>query len=335
MVMGRGVGRPARGSTSPVHGLQAPGGRPWVGAFSGVVLCGGASRRMGRDKALIEIGGQAMASRVAEALWAAGATEVTAIGGDGPALTRLGLSVQADRAPGAGPLAATMQGLDWAGEAVALVVSCDLLAPSPVTMGRTVEHLVARPVHLVAVPTSRGRRQWTHAAWRVEALPALESVWQRGTRSLFAAATELGFVEVASLDPAALEDADTPGQLTRAMEPMGPGGSLPRMDVPEIDVLELAQQRDSGAPLIDVREADEYVEVRVPGAHHIPLAAVPERVVEVPAHGVVYVICARGGRSAKAVEHYRSLGIDAVNVTGGTVGWIDAGLPVDRGPGGS
>jgi rhodanese-related sulfurtransferase len=46
----------------------------------------------------------------------------------------------------------------------------------------------------------------------------------------------------------------------------------------------------------------------------------------------VYVICARGGRSAKAVEHLRQQGIDAVNVAGGTLGWIDAGLPTDHGP---
>ncbi len=47
------------------------------------------------------------------------------------------------------------------------------------------------------------------------------------------------------------------------------------------------------------------------------------------------MICARGGRSAKAAEHYRSLGIDAVNVAGGTLAWIDAGLPTDSGPGGA
>lgn len=100
-------------------------------------------------------------------------------------------------------------------------------------------------------------------------------------------------------------------------------------DVPEIDVTALAAHRADGAPLIDVREADEYATARVPGAHHIPLGEVVERIDEVPTEGTVYVICARGGRSAKAVEHFRSVGIDAVNVAGGTLGWIDAGLPID------
>jgi rhodanese-related sulfurtransferase len=100
-------------------------------------------------------------------------------------------------------------------------------------------------------------------------------------------------------------------------------------DVPEIDVTELAARRGDGAVLIDVREDDEYRRARVPGAHHIPLGEVVERIDEVPTDSTVYVICARGGRSAKAVEHFRTKGIDAVNVSGGTLGWIDAGLPID------
>ncbi len=104
-------------------------------------------------------------------------------------------------------------------------------------------------------------------------------------------------------------------------------------DVPEISVTELADQRADGAVLIDVREHDEYETARVPGAHHIPLGEVSDRLQEVPTAGTVYVICARGGRSAKAVEHFRTQGIDAVNVAGGTLAWIDAGLPTDSGSG--
>jgi rhodanese-related sulfurtransferase len=109
--------------------------------------------------------------------------------------------------------------------------------------------------------------------------------------------------------------------------------SLRPMDIPEIDVAELARQREAGAPLIDVREDDEFATARVPGAHHIPLAEVPERIDEVPSAGTVYVICAKGARSARAAEHYRRHGIDAVNVAGGTLEWIDAGLPTESGAG--
>jgi rhodanese-related sulfurtransferase len=107
------------------------------------------------------------------------------------------------------------------------------------------------------------------------------------------------------------------------------------MDIPEIDVVELAALREAGVPLIDVREDDEFAEAHVPGAVHLPLGEVPDRVGEVPSDATVYVICARGGRSAEAVEHLRGAGLDAVNVAGGTLAWIDAGYPTESGPGGA
>ena len=42
----------------------------------------------------------------------------------------------------------------------------------------------------------------------------------------------------------------------------------------------------------------------------------------------VYVICAIGGRSARAAEFLRGQGIDAINVAGGTNGWVDSGRAV-------
>lgn len=102
-------------------------------------------------------------------------------------------------------------------------------------------------------------------------------------------------------------------------------------EIPEVDVTELARQRAAGAPLIDVREPDEYDEGHVPGAQHIALGTVPDRVAEVPGERPVYVICAKGGRSYKAAEFYRSQGIDAINVAGGTTAWIDAGHPTATG----
>ena len=105
------------------------------------------------------------------------------------------------------------------------------------------------------------------------------------------------------------------------------------MDIPEIDVAELAARRATGAALIDVREDDEFADAHVPGARHIPLGEVVGRTDEVPTDGTVYVICATGSRSARAVEFYRKQGIDAVNVAGGTLAWIDAGHATDVGAG--
>lgn len=102
--------------------------------------------------------------------------------------------------------------------------------------------------------------------------------------------------------------------------------------VPIIEVQELAKLLERGACLIDVREPDEFSEARAPGASLIPLQSLPSRMGEVPGDQTVYVICKSGGRSAKAVEFLRANGIDAINVAGGTLAWLEAGFPHESGP---
>ncbi|MBX3284318.1 MAG: rhodanese-like domain-containing protein [Actinobacteria bacterium] len=98
-----------------------------------------------------------------------------------------------------------------------------------------------------------------------------------------------------------------------------------------MDIAEAARRHAAGSVVIDVRELHEYVDGHVPGAPLIPLASVPERVEEVPADGEVLVICKMGGRSRNAAAFLRGQGIDAVNVAGGTVAWIEAGHRVVTG----
>ena len=109
-----------------------------------------------------------------------------------------------------------------------------------------------------------------------------------------------------------------------------PPGKDP-LDVPEIDVDEFEAHWSAGAFVLDVREADEYTDVRVPGATPIPMVDVPIRVHEVPSDRPIYVVCARGGRSRKVAEFLRGRGVDAVNVAGGTVAWQESGRPTDSG----
>lgn len=178
--------------------------------FCGAVLCGGASRRMGRDKALLPVEGIAMAVRVADGLARAGAVDVFAVGGDADALTRLGLRVVADDEPGDGPFPATLTALRAATAPMVLVVSCDLVAPDATAMAATVAALEASPAPVVgAVPLVEGHHQWTHAAWRVAGLPALEAARADGVGSLKRAAERLTIVEVTGLGPEGLRDADT------------------------------------------------------------------------------------------------------------------------------
>jgi rhodanese-related sulfurtransferase len=103
------------------------------------------------------------------------------------------------------------------------------------------------------------------------------------------------------------------------------------VDVPEIDIAEAARRHAAGTLVIDVREPQEYEEGHVPGAPLIPMGDVVERVDEFPATDEVLLICRSGGRSRRAAEWLRAQGIDAVNIAGGTVAWIEAGHPVVAG----
>lgn len=105
------------------------------------------------------------------------------------------------------------------------------------------------------------------------------------------------------------------------------------MAAPEVGTDVLAAARAAGpVALIDVRQPEEYEAVHVPGAKLIPLADVMARSGEVPASGPVYVICQSGARSQRAADFYRSRGIEAYNVAGGTKAWVEAGHETAAGP---
>ena len=99
----------------------------------------------------------------------------------------------------------------------------------------------------------------------------------------------------------------------------------------EIDVLSLADVLAEGALLVDVRTPQEYAEVRVPGAVLVPLDEFPARLPEVDKEQPLYLICRSGHRSAAVCDALEPLGYDAVNVAGGTIAWVRAGLPYEQG----
>jgi rhodanese-related sulfurtransferase len=100
--------------------------------------------------------------------------------------------------------------------------------------------------------------------------------------------------------------------------------------VREISVQDLAGLGD-GVTVVDVREPVEWDEVRIPHARLVPLATVPDHV-DAFDGSPTYVVCRSGGRSGRACEYLAAQGIDVVNVTGGMLAWLDAGLDVAVGP---
>lgn len=94
----------------------------------------------------------------------------------------------------------------------------------------------------------------------------------------------------------------------------------------EITAEQLQERLDKGETfhLIDVREADEVAEGIIPGAVHIPLGEVAERVEELDQSKAYIIICRSGGRSGKATEFLEAQGYDATNMVGGMLDWAGA-----------
>jgi len=95
-------------------------------SFSAVILAGGRSSRMGRDKALLDVGGMPLLARQIELVRAAGAAEVFISGRANAGYAAFGCRVLEDELPGAGPLAGIARGLDAAREPLLLVLAVDM-----------------------------------------------------------------------------------------------------------------------------------------------------------------------------------------------------------------
>jgi molybdopterin-guanine dinucleotide biosynthesis protein A len=178
--------------------------------FSGAVLTGGRSSRMGRDKATLEVDGAPLAARGLAALRDAGAAQVLAVGGDLAALAAMGFETVADDYPGAGPLGGLLTALLAASHDPVVVVACDLpdLEPAAVT---AVLDALAPGVDAV-VPTAAGHPQPLLAAYRRGCRPALDAAFAAGERSVVGA---LGALVVArpDLDAAWCRGLDSPADL--------------------------------------------------------------------------------------------------------------------------
>lgn len=107
---------PAASGEAPAASGAASGEVPAGPILAGLILAGGAARRMGgRDKALLPLGGETLLARAAARL----APQVGALGlsanGDPARFAAYGLPVIPDPSPELlGPLAGILAGLDWA-----------------------------------------------------------------------------------------------------------------------------------------------------------------------------------------------------------------------------
>jgi sulfur-carrier protein adenylyltransferase/sulfurtransferase len=94
----------------------------------------------------------------------------------------------------------------------------------------------------------------------------------------------------------------------------------------EITAVELKRRMDAGERLqiVDVREPNEYQINRIPGTTLIPLGELPRRYQELDLDREIILHCKMGGRSAKAQDFLRTVGVtNTKNLKGGVLAWID------------
>ncbi|MGN8644476.1 rhodanese-like domain-containing protein [Gracilibacillus sp. HCP3S3_G5_1] len=91
----------------------------------------------------------------------------------------------------------------------------------------------------------------------------------------------------------------------------------------EIQATELAQRIKNGEKIniIDVREDDEVLQGVIPGAKHIRLGEIPDRLAEFNGEEHYYIVCRSGARSGRATEFLNGNGIEATNIEGGMLAW--------------
>ena len=181
---------------------------PRIGGF---VLAGGASSRMGRDKALLELGGVPMIVRTARLVEsvAGGATVV----GAPETYERLGLRAIRDDWPGAGPLGGIATALRATERAWNLVVACDL----PYLTKEWLEYLAGRGRVSTAdavVPLDKGGAEPVCAMYNKKCEAAVWLALDRGVRK---AKDGLEHLRVEYVEPGEWKRFDSEGLLLKNM----------------------------------------------------------------------------------------------------------------------
>ncbi len=147
----------------------------------GAVLAGGASRRMGRDKAVMDVGGRLLVERAVGVLGAC-VDRVVLLGGSIEAVEcaqRLGVDVVPDRRPGEGPLVAVIDAVEAVGDL--MVVAVDMVGVDAAMVAAVI---AAGAGADVAVASSAGRRQPAFARWNSSVCGAARAMVDAGSRSL-------------------------------------------------------------------------------------------------------------------------------------------------------
>ena len=109
--------------------------------------------------------------------------------------------------------------------------------------------------------------------------------------------------------------------------------ALPLQYVPQWTVHELDARRDeTNIQVLDVRSPSEVADGRVPGAQHLFIAHLGDRLNELDPAKTTVTYCGSGYRASIAASLLKQAGLqDVVNVPGSWIAWTAAGLPIEKG----
>jgi molybdopterin-guanine dinucleotide biosynthesis protein A len=154
--------------------------------IAGYVMAGGASRRFGSDKALVQFAGTPLLLRMCELVQAAtGSVRVIATRGR---YTDLDVPVIEDRWPDEGPLGGMITALQATATADPrrewnLIVSCDMPFLTREWLNYTTERAIASDADVV-VPRSAHGLEPLCACWRTSAAASLRAAFDDGVRKV-------------------------------------------------------------------------------------------------------------------------------------------------------
>jgi len=178
------------------------------------VLAGGASSRFGRDKALVQLGGESLLRRLCGAL--RGVVPVVTIVGAAAKYGDLGVRCIADRWPGEGPLGGIITALGTSAESREgaavewnLIVGCDMPFLSCEWLMFMVQRAAASSADVV-MPESKHGLEPLCACWRTSARGALQLEFEQGARRV---AEAMKHLRVEVLDETHWKRFDSAGRL--------------------------------------------------------------------------------------------------------------------------
>lgn len=97
---------------------------------------------------------------------------------------------------------------------------------------------------------------------------------------------------------------------------------------PELPTIAVSRLPED-AVLLDVREDEEWAAGHAPGAVHLSMTTIADRLDEIPEADMLYVVCRSGGRSARVAAYLNANGWDATNVEGGMQTWALLQKPLE------